>query len=248
MTIDTSKFEITTNQNPISESEKAKIFANPGFGVYFTDHLAHIHYTADEGIDEHLGVNLTNGKWSNFEVIPYGPLAIEPAAAVFHYGQEIFEGLKAYKRPDGSVWTFRPGKNSERFNKSAIRVGLPPLPEEDFLASIAAVVQQDVDWIPTGEGESLYIRPVMFANEPFFGVRAAHIVEYYCILSPVGNYFGTPKPVTIWVEQEFFRAGPGGTGFAKCGGNYAASMLPATIAYEKGCSQVLYLDARDQEL
>jgi branched-chain amino acid aminotransferase len=246
-TTNDSNFEVHLNPAAASADTRAQIFKNPGFGVYFTDHMAHAQFRADDGIDEHSGVSTANGDWYDHEIIPYGNLSLNPAAAVLHYGQEIFEGIKAFKRADGSIWTFRIDKNAARFNESGKRLGLPDLPVSDFIESVKTLVNVDKEWAPSGEGEALYIRPFMIATEPFLGVRAAHLVDYYCILSPVGNYFGTPKPVSIWVEEEYFRAGPGGTGFAKCGGNYAASLLPAEKAYESGFSQVLYLDARDQE-
>jgi branched-chain amino acid aminotransferase len=242
-----TKFEIVKKDIITSDEQLASIFENPGFGVYFTDHMAHIRYTADPTLDDHLLTTSANGSWSDFEVIPFANISISPAASVFHYGQEIFEGLKAYKYADGSIWLFRPERNAVRFNQSATRLGLPDLPVEDFIEAIKQVVTQDKRWVPSKKGQSLYIRPFMIASEPFLGVRSAHQVDFYCILSPAGDYFGTPKPVKIWVETEFHRAGPGGTGAAKCGGNYAASLLPAAKAYEKGYSQVLFLDAADKE-
>jgi branched-chain amino acid aminotransferase len=176
--------------------------------------------------------------------VPYGPITLNPAAAVLHYAQEIFEGLKAYRHADGSVWCFRPAANAERFTRSARRLALPELDPKDFLAAIETLVRVDAAWVPSGADTSLYLRPFMFATEPFIGVRPAHSVEFYVIASPVGSYFsGGVAPVGIWVERSTHRAGPGGTGAAKCGGNYAGSMAAQETAYARGCEQVLYLDA-----
>jgi branched-chain amino acid aminotransferase len=224
-------FSVRATDHPVAADERAALLAAPRFGTVFTDHMARVTWTSADG-------------WHDRRVEPYGPLSLDPACAVLHYAQEIFEGLKAYPHPDGSVWTFRPQANAARMARSATRLALPPLPEEDFLASLRALVGTDREWVPTGEETSLYLRPFMFASERFLGVRASHEVEYLVIASPVGPYFAAGlKPVSIWVERDFHRAGPGGTGFAKCGGNYAASLLPQTQAYERGCEQVCFLDA-----
>jgi len=173
-------------------------------------------------------------------------LMLDPACSVLHYAQEIFEGLKAYRHADGSVWAFRPQANAARLQRSANRLALPPLPEADFLASIQALVAVDKDWVPTAPETSLYLRPFTIANERFLGVRAAQRAAYYLIASPAGAYF--PKgvaPVSIWVSEHYTRAARGGTGAAKCGGNYSASLLPQQEAQQNGCSQVLFLDAVD---
>lgn len=216
-----------------SEADLEAIFADPGFGRHFTDHMGVATWTRDEG-------------WHDAEVRPYGPLQIDPASAVLHYAQEIFEGLKAYRHADGSVWLFRPEKNAERFIRSAHRLALPELPVEDFIAGVEAVVRADQRWVPSGAEQSLYLRPFMIAHENFLGVRAAHRALFAVIASPVGAYFpGGVKPVDIWVSTHFNRAGAGGTGAAKCGGNYAASLLPQEEAHARGCSQVLFLDASE---
>jgi branched-chain amino acid aminotransferase len=182
--------------------------------------------------------------WHDAQVRAYGPLTLDPSAAVLHYAQEIFEGLKAYRHDDGSVWAFRPQANAERFQRSARRLALPELPVDDFVRSIEALVDVDQDWVPTGGEASLYLRPFMFASEAFLGVRAAAEVTYCVIASPAGAYFsGGVKPVSIWLSQEFTRAAPGGTGAAKCGGNYAASLSAQVEASEHGCDQVCFLDA-----
>ncbi|SEC55450.1 branched chain amino acid aminotransferase apoenzyme [Paramicrobacterium humi] len=224
-------FNHELNPNPASDLERESVLANPGFGLHFTDHMV--------AIDWDLGVG-----WHDARLQPYGPLQVDPASAVLHYGQEIFEGLKAYRHDDGSIWTFRPEKNAERLQRSARRLALPELPVDAFLESLKQIVRADKAWVPTDADGSLYLRPFMIANETFLGVRAAHRVAYYVIASPAGPYFsGGVKPVSIWLSTEYSRAGRGGTGAAKCGGNYAASLLPQEEAAANGCSQVLFLDA-----
>ena len=227
----TQTFEIRPSAHPRSLAERREVLTDPAFGTVFTDHMARATWTADGG-------------WRNRRVEAYAPLSLDPAAAVLHYGQEIFEGLKAYRHADGSVWAFRPELNAARFAASARRLALPELPEADFLASIDALVHTDVEWVPTSPGSTLYLRPFMFASESFLGVRATHAAEYLLIASPAGPYFSAGfAPVAIWVDQDFHRAGPGGTGAAKCGGNYAASLLPQELAAQHGCAQVCFLDA-----
>jgi branched-chain amino acid aminotransferase len=224
-------FERRLTHAPCSTAERARLVESPVFGTVFTDHMARVTWTADVG-------------WSDRRIEPYGAILLDPAAAVLHYGQEVFEGLKAYRHADGSVWTFRPWANAARFAASARRLALPELPAEDFLGSIEALVEVDAAWVPGVDETSLYLRPFMFASEAFLGVRPARGVEYLLIASPVGPYFaGGVKPVSIWVSQGFNRSGPGGTGAAKCGGNYAASLLPQQEAYGRGCQQVCFLDA-----
>ncbi|MDO8108216.1 branched-chain amino acid aminotransferase [Isoptericola sp. b441] len=224
-------FERRLTPSPRTEAERAALVAEPTFGVVFTDHMARMTWTVTDG-------------WGARRLEPYGPLQLDPASAVLHYGQEIFEGLKAYRHADGSVWTFRPWANAARFAASARRLALPELSVEDFLGSIEALVDVDAAWVPGAEETSLYLRPFMFASEAFLGVRPARTVEYLLIASPVGPYFsGGVQPVSIWVAEDYHRAGPGGTGAAKCGGNYAASLLPQQEAYQRGCEQVCFLDA-----
>ncbi len=224
-------FSRLPSSSPLSAEERDAILAEPGFGRHFTDHMVAIDWTEDAG-------------WHDARVQPYGPLQMDPASAVLHYAQEIFEGLKAYRHEDGSVWTFRPDMNARRFQRSARRLALPELPVEDFLASLSEIVAADAAWIPTGGEHSLYLRPFMIANETFLGVRPARRAAYFVIASPAGPYFsGGVTPVSIWLSTEFSRAGRGGTGAAKCGGNYAASLLPQEEAAANGCSQVLFLDA-----
>ncbi len=225
----------TTAARPADERAAALVAlaSSGGFGEVFTDHMARITWTADAG-------------WSGHRVEPYAPLALDPAAAVLHYGQEIFEGLKAFRHPDGSVWTFRPEANAERFVRSARRLALPELPVADFVASLEALVAVDEPWVPSAPETSLYLRPFMIASEAFLGVRPARRIDYLVIASPVGPYFAAGlAPVSIWVEREQRRAGPGGTGAAKCMGNYAASLAAQQVAYAHGCEQVCFLDGEE---
>ncbi|MGL5828766.1 MAG: branched-chain amino acid aminotransferase, partial [Angustibacter sp.] len=180
---------------------------------------------------------------------PYGPFQLDPSAAVLHYAQEVFEGLRAYRHQDGSVWAFRPELNAERFRRSARRLALPELPVGDFLASLRALAKADEPWVPAADdGEkNLYLRPFMFAQEAFLGVRPARAVTYAVIASPAGAYFPSGvQPVSIWLSEEFTRAAPGGTGAAKCGGNYAAGLTAQVEASAAGCAQVCYLDAAER--
>ncbi len=222
------------NKNPKSDAERAAVLANPGFGDYFTDHTAIVDFKMNaQG----------QGGWSNARIEPYGPIMMDPAAAVLHYGQEIFEGMKAYRHADGSVWTFRAEANAARLNASARRLALPELPEQTFLDSLRELVSADQEWVPTRDGDALYLRPFMIATEAFLGVRPAREVSYRVIASPAGNYFGGElRPVSIWLTTTYARAGEGGTGEAKCGGNYAASLAAQMEAEAHGCKQVLFLD------
>jgi branched-chain amino acid aminotransferase len=225
-------FHVVPNATPHSAEDRDAALADLKFGVQFTDHMARITWTSDEG-------------WHDRRVEAYGPLQLDPAAAVLHYGQEVFEGLKAYRWEDGSIWAFRPEANAARLSRSAWRLALPELPAEDFIGAIEALVREDAAWVPGSDESSLYLRPFMYAHEAFLGVRPARHVEFLVIASPVGPYFASGvKPVSIWIEKDYHRSGPGGTGAAKCGGNYAASLMPQMAAYAKGYEQVLYLDAR----
>ena len=224
------EFTITRNLAAKSAAEREQLLVDPAFGTTFTDHMIDICWSV-------------RGGWHRPRVQPYGPLSLDPAAAVLHYGQEIFEGIKAYRHADGSVWTFRPDQNGRRLQRSARRLALPELPVEYFVESLKALIAVDGAWVPAGADQSLYLRPFMFAKEAFLGVRPANKVGYYVIASPVGAYFkGGAKPVSIWLSEDYARAGKGGTGAAKTGGNYAASLLPQAEAYEQGCDQVVFLD------
>jgi branched-chain amino acid aminotransferase len=219
---------------PTPADVRAEVLANPGFGTNFTDHMV--------SIDWHEGVG-----WHDARIGPRGPIALDPAAAVLHYAQEIFEGLKAYQQPDGGLALFRPEANAARFNASAERLAMPPLPEESFVESIRLLVDADRDWVPAMDGASLYLRPFMIATEAFLGVRPAKAYRYLVIASPAGNYFKSGSPaVSIWVS-DYTRAAPGGTGAAKCGGNYAASLVPQAEAIARGHDQVVFLDAAEHK-
>ncbi|PLC12516.1 branched chain amino acid aminotransferase [Kocuria flava] len=235
MTTQPTTFAHHLTQDPVPEEVRAAILADPGFGTNFTDHMVKIDWFGD--------VVAGTGRWNDPRIEPYGPLVLDPAAAVLHYGQEIFEGLKAYRHADGSVWAFRPEANAARLNRSARRLALPELPEQLFLDSLRELVAVDEQWVPDGEGESLYLRPFMIATEAFLGVRPSRQVLYSVIASPAGNYFGGPvQPVDIWLSRDWARAGRGGTGAAKCGGNYAASLIAQIEGEAHGCQQVLFLD------
>jgi branched-chain amino acid aminotransferase len=220
---------------PVSDSAREAILVEPGFGKYFTDHMVTATWSSSSG-------------WSQLRLTPYGPLSLDPATMVLHYGQEIFEGLKAYRQPDGGIALFRPEQNAKRFARSATRLALPPLPEELFLESVRALVTQDQNWVPTHADESLYLRPMMIATEVGLGVRPSTKAEFILIASPAGTYFkGGVRPVTVWISTEYVRAAPGGTGEAKCGGNYAASLIAQQSAAAEGCDQVVWLDAVRRE-
>jgi branched-chain amino acid aminotransferase len=227
------EFEVLPNANPVAAAERAALLVDPGFGRVFTDHMVTIRYAEEKG-------------WYDARVEPRAPIPMDPATAVLHYAQEIFEGLKAYHAGDGGVTMFRPDANAARFRTSAERMAMAPLPEELFLGSLHELIRIDREWIPTSDDGSLYLRPFMFASEVFLGVKPSSEYLYVLIASPVGSYFkGGVKPVSVWVSQDYTRAAPGGTGAAKCGGNYAASLLPQAQAIEHGCDQVVFLDARE---
>lgn len=213
-----------------SDGEYQRIMSDLAFGKDFSDYTAHAIWTKDGG-------------WGEKTLQPYGPLPVTPGTSVLHYGQEVFEGLKAYRRADNSLWLFRPAFNANRFNQSARRLALPELPVEDFVGSCVDLVRQDERWVPSEDGATLYLRPFMYASEAFLGVHPAAEVTYLNIGSPSGSYFqGGFSPVSIYVSEDYHRAGPGGTGEAKTSGNYAASLQPQEIAYEKGYEQVCFLD------
>jgi branched-chain amino acid aminotransferase len=223
---------ISVNVSPHRKSaqEREALLSNLRFGSVFTDHMVMFRWV--------------DGAWQKGELSAYGPLSLSPATSTLHYGQAIFEGLKAYRHADGKIVTFRPDMNARRFAASARRLAMPELPEAQFIEAIEALVQTDRDWVPSAPGTSLYLRPLMFAAEASLGVRPAN--EYIMLLfaSPVGSYFASGSaPVKLWVTAEHVRAAPHGTGAAKCAGNYAASLLAQAEAKEKGCDQVLYLDA-----
>lgn len=205
------------------------------FGTIFTDHMFLMNYETGKG-------------WHDARIVPYQPLSLEPSAMVFHYGQEMFEGLKAYKTEDGRTLLFRPNKNIERANRSNIRLCIPEISEEDFLEGLKALVKIDEAWIPTKPGTSLYIRPFVIATDPFLGVRPSDTYLFIIILSPVGAYYPEGlNPVKIWIEDEYVRAVKGGIGEAKTGGNYVASLKSQVKAHDEGYSQVLWLDGVERK-
>ena len=200
------------------------------FGRTFTDHMFLMDYTAGQG-------------WHDGRIVPYGPIALEPSAMVFHYAQEVFEGLKAYRTADGAVQLFRPIDNARRLNDSCERLCIPPIPEEDFVNAVKTLVSVDADWVPDVPGTSLYIRPFIIATDPSLGVHASHSYVFCIITGPVGAYYAEGiNPVKIYVESDDVRAVKGGTGYTKCGGNYAASIRAGERAEENGYAQVLWLD------
>ena len=226
-------FQVIKNDAARSEAEHADIIAEPGFGKHFTDHMVDICWSE-------------RGGWHRPRVQPYGPISLDPSAAVLHYGQEIFEGLKAYRHADGSIWSFRPEANAARLQRSAVRMALPELPTEYFIESLKQLISVDGRWVPSAPETSLYLRPFMFAKEAFLGVRPANKVNYYLIASPAGPYFsGGIAPLSIWLSTTYARAGKGGTGAAKTGGNYASSLVAQQEAYDHGCAQVLFLDSEE---
>jgi branched-chain amino acid aminotransferase len=230
----TIEFTRTEPTQPVSAEQRAELLTNPGFGRIFTDHMVTITWTSDAG-------------WHNAGLRPYGPLAMDPATAVFHYGQSIFEGFKAYVQPDGSIKTFRPDANARRFQRSAQRLALPQLPVDDFVAAADLLIEADRAWVPAEDEKSLYVRPFMMATEAFLGVRPANHVTFLVIASPAGAYFaGGLHPVSIWLSEEYTRAAPGGTGAAKCAGNYAASLIAQQEASANGCDQVVFVDALER--
>jgi branched-chain amino acid aminotransferase len=225
------RFAVDRSASPRPAAERAAVLAAPGFGVTFTDHMVTARWTADGG-------------WHDAHVRPYAPLQLDPATAALHYAQSIFEGFKAYRHADGGIWTFRPEANGVRFQRSARRLALPELPVEDFVAAADALIMVDQEWVPAGGEKTLYIRPFMFAQEAFLGVRPAKDILFCVIASPAGAYFPRGvRPVSIWLSEDYTRAAPGGTGAAKCAGNYAASLLAQQEAIDHGCDQVAFLDA-----
>jgi branched-chain amino acid aminotransferase len=224
-------FQVLPATDPMPDDKRQEVLDNPVFGTVFTDHMVDICWSE-------------KGGWHRPRVQPYGPIPMDPAAAVLHYGQEIFEGMKAYRHQDGSIWTFRPDQNALRMQRSAARMALPELPADYFIQALKELIAVDGAWVPSAPETSLYIRPFMYAKEAFLGVRAAKKVAFYVIASPVGPYFGGKlSPVSIWLSTTYTRAAKGGTGSAKTGGNYAASLLAQAEAAEHGCQQVLFLDS-----
>ena len=227
-------FALERTSTPAGDDRIAEALASPGFGRVFTDHMVTAVWTPADG-------------WHDARIRPYGPLSLDPATQVFHYAQAIFEGFKAYRQPDGTVATFRLAANGARFVRSAQRMALPALEVEDFVAAADKLIRLDERWVPTAPDASLYLRPFMMATEVGLGVRPAREVTYLLIASPSASYFsGGAKPVTIWLSEDYTRAAAGGTGAAKCAGNYAASLVAQQEAIANGCDQVVFLDATER--
>ena len=224
----------TPSEQQVDDARLAEILANPGFGIHFTDHMFTVEWTPERG-------------WYDARITPYGPLSLDPATAVLHYAQETFEGMKAYRRDDDSIWTFRPEENAARMIRSNKRLALPELPVEFFVQAVDELVKVERRWVPDPAGEkSLYVRPFMIATESFLGVRPAQHVTFMVIASPAGSYFkGGIQPISLWLTEEYTRAGRGGMGAAKTGGNYASSLVAQQEALGHGCDQVVFLDGQD---
>ncbi len=227
------KINLTPNPQPASDADREAKIAAGGFGKYYTDNMVIAEWSEGTG-------------WGDADLKAYGPLSLDPATSVLHYGQEIFEGMKAYTQPDGGVSLFRPEANALRFNSSAKRMALPEIPVKDFVETVTALVKQDIKWVPKNVGESLYIRPFMIATEVGLGVRPSNHATYLVITTPASAYFNPNKAVTVWISTEYVRAAPGGTGAAKTGGNYAGSLLAQKQAAQEGCDQVVWLDSKER--
>ena len=228
-------FTVALSPTARDSGQREAILADPGFGRYFTDHMVSIRFARDRG-------------WYEPSVVPYGPITLDPATNFIHYGQSIFEGMKAYRHADGHIRTFRPLKNAQRFRSSARRLAMPEIPAELFIQSLVELARVDREWVPTDPEKSLYLRPFMFSTEVGLGVKPADEYQYLLIASPAGAYF--PRgvaPVSVWLTPDYVRAAVGGTGEAKCAGNYAASLIAQAEASLHGCDQVVWLDAKEHE-
>jgi branched-chain amino acid aminotransferase len=228
-------FDVQLSDHARTAAERARLLVDPPFGKFFTDHMISIDYSEDQG-------------WHDARLMPYGPLVLDPATAVFHYGQELFEGLKAYRQTGGSIVTFRPYENAARLNRSASRMAMPELPEETFVEALELLVRTEREWVPTVEGHSLYLRPFMIATSIGLGVNyPSRDYKFMVIASPAGSYFPSGiKPVSVWLSTEYTRAAPGGAGEVKAGGNYGAAFVANREAVANGCDQVVWLDAHER--
>ena len=230
------RFDVRVSDAPLTAGERERTLAAPGFGEVFTDHMITIRWDEGRG-------------WHDARLEPYGPFTLDPATSVFHYAQEIFEGLKAYRTRTGDIVAFRPQANAARFNRSAARMAMPELPAELFLKSLELLVGQDKDWVPTAPEHSLYLRPFMIATQRGLGVNGPSASYLFAVIaSPAASYFrGGVYPVTVWLSEDYTRAAPGGTGAVKCGGNYAAAFAAQQQAVDQGCDQVVWLDAAEHQ-
>lgn len=231
----TAGFDLKPSTTPKSADERAAVLSGAlGFGRLFTENMVTIRYAG--------------GGWQRGELLPYGPISLDPAASVLHYGQSIFEGFKAYRQPDGGIATFRPEANGKRFAASARRLAMPELPVELFVAASDVLIRHEQSWVPSGAGESMYLRPLMIATEAALGVKPAKEYVFLLFGSPSGDYFPQGvKPISLWLCTDYVRAAPGGTGEAKCAGNYAASLVAQQKAIDEGCVQVIWLDAVERK-
>jgi len=229
------EFDIEVSDHPVAAAERDRLLAAPGFGTVFTDHMVTMRWSAERG-------------WHDGRLAPYGPFMLDPATQVFHYAQEIFEGLKAYRQAGGTIAVFRPWSNAARFQSSARRMAMPELPVEAFVRAIELLVSQDRDWVPDGDGRSLYLRPFIIATQVGLGINSPSRSYLFAVIaSPAAAYFaGGIKPVTVWLSEDYTRAAPGGTGETKCGGNYAGSFAGQQQAVDHGCDQVVWLDAAER--
>nr|WP_198041366.1 branched-chain amino acid aminotransferase [Micromonospora chokoriensis] len=230
------EFEIRPSRHCLRDEDRHSFLDAPVFGQVFTDHMVTLRWDSERG-------------WHDGRLEEFHNLSLPPSASVFHYGQEVFEGMKAYRQPDGSIALFRPERNAARFNASARRLAMPELPVETFLRAVELLVRQDRQWVPDGAGTSLYLRPFMIATQPTLGFTLPSNSYLFCVVaSPASPYFSVrtgPPALTVWISEEYARAAPGGTGAAKAGGNYAAAFLAQRHAVEQGCDQVVWLDAAE---
>jgi len=227
------RFETRLSQARVPGEERERLLQAPGFGQVFTDHMVTARWNSERG-------------WHDARLEPYGPFTLDPATTVFHYAQEFFEGMKAYRADNGAVVMFRPEANAARFNSSARRMAMPEFPEESFIEALELIVMADKEWVPAGEGNSLYLRPFMIATQRGLGVNSPSSEYLFCVIaSPAASYFGAGKTVEVWLPEDYTRAAPGGTGAVKCGGNYAAAFAAQQQAVDNGCDQVVWLDSAE---
>ncbi len=229
------RIQMQPSSTVASAEERSRLMKNLGFGQIYTENMIQISHSLEGG-------------WHDGALVPYAPIQLDPAASVLHYGQAIFEGFKAYKQKDGGISTYRPEANAHRFQRSAERLAMPPLPVDLFIEAADALITQENEWVPPAVGESLYLRPLMIATEACLGVRPSKEYLFLLFCSPSGAYFPNGmKPVSVWISKEFVRAAPGGTGHIKCAGNYAASLVAQREAKLEGCDQVVWLDANERK-